>query len=186
MDRQLKKMDALYEYWADADNVVIPSGEPQQMLDWLVKQEPDTWHNVVLSWNYDHNGQVLNWILSQERCDRGTAARVFLVEGVGHWLWDALSAPGTAQDDQHVCNIVLRNWQRYQTAELRPNFAVPDQVRALLRENEEHALSRNPVLHEILNYIGTRDAESAFGSEDGKIVVTFDHWVKANRIELLR
>lgn len=37
MDRKLKKMDALYEYWADDANVVIPAGETQQILDWLGK-----------------------------------------------------------------------------------------------------------------------------------------------------
>ena len=96
---------ALNQWWADPDVLIVPAGEPEKTIEWLKDQTPETWHQVVMTWNYDYGDNVLTWILNQENCDRGTAARIFRVEGFGHWLHDI----ALADDKNHVCNVALAN-----------------------------------------------------------------------------
>lgn len=176
-------MDALFQYWADPDHCIIPAGQTDRIIAWLEQQTPDTWHKVVMNWNYDHGDAVLSWILTQPACDKGTAARVFRIEGLGHWLAEVLADPAKADDTTHVCRIVLDNWHRYSAGELSPGAEeVPDWLQKRLAENAGADIVANTPLHAVLAYKGTRDAVSEFASEDGKIVVDFDHWAKANGI----
>lgn len=113
----MKEMGAYFKYWADPNDVIVKEGQPDAIIDWLSKQTPGTWHRVVMTWSDDHGDKVLSWILSQNRCDRGTAARVGDVEGLGHWLGEKK----LAQDPDHLCSIGLKNWAGYGTGELRHN-----------------------------------------------------------------
>jgi hypothetical protein len=185
MDQQMKKMDAMFAYWADPDYVVIPAGQTERIIDWLAQQDPDTWHKVAQGWNFDNGDDVLTWILDQDRCDRGTAAHVFLVEGVGHWLWDVLGGHA-APDDPHLCKTVLKNWTRYQTGDLKHHYDIPQDLFDLIAKKPEHPLSHDPALRAILAYEGTRDAESIYESQDSQIVIDFDHWIKAKGITLIK
>ena len=180
----MNKMDALGLWWVDPAVVIIPAGETTRIIDWLAQQTPDTWHQIVMNWNYDYGYEVLAWILEQDNCDKGTAARIFLVEGVGHWLWDALGDTGSIGDEHHLCRVVLRNWHRYRAGELRPKYMVPDAALELLRKSESHPLLTNTPILEIMNFEGVRDAFSKYDSEDGKVVVSLDHWAKENGIEI--
>lgn len=178
----MEKMDALFEYWKDPSYVILTEGQPDAVIDWLSKQTPETWHRVVMTWNYDYEDRVLMWILNQERCDKGTAARVFDVEGLGHWLGDEK----LTRNQNHLCSIILANWNRYETGEFRHN----PQDEKLILERVEHYLADGmyvgtPIL-EIVQYQGSRDASSEFEAEDGKIVVAFDHWVRTNAIEITK
>lgn len=180
----MNKMDALQKWWADPEVVVVPARQTEQIIEWLGQQSPDTWHQVVMTWNYDYGDKVLSWILAQENCDRGTAARIFLVEGVGHWLWDAFGDKNNANDETHVCNIVLRNWSRYKSGELKHGYDIPDQMLELVQKKGGMGFLKNYPLQEIMGYEGSREAVSQYGSEDGKIVVALDFWMKAKGIEL--
>lgn len=180
----MDKMDALQKWWADPEVVVIPARQTEQIIEWLGQQSPDTWHQVVMTWNYDYGDRVLSWILEQENCDKGTAARIFLVEGVGHWLWDAFENESNAQDKAHVCNMVLRNWRRYRTGELKHGYDIPEQILQLVQEKGDKGGFENSPLQEIISYEGNREAVSKYGSEDGKIVIAFDFWMKSKGFEL--
>lgn len=180
----MDRMEVLSKWWSDPDVVICPAGETERIIEWLGQQTPETWHQVVMTWNYDYGVEVLLWIVSQDQCDRGTAARIFLVEGVGHWLWDALGDAGKASDEPHVCRAVLENWKRYSTAEFIHKFDVPDRILELIEEKGSESRFANSPLKEIIDYRGTRDAVSKYESEDGKIVVSLDHWMKSNGIAM--
>jgi hypothetical protein len=178
---KMKRMDALFKYWEDPNYVIVEAGQPEAIIDWLRSQTPETWHCVVMTWNYDYEDKVLSWVLQQEDCDKGTAARVFDVEGLGHWIGDKT----LAESPNHLCSIVLDNWTRYRSAEFR--HAPQDQEVILERVQKAMAdglYVGTPIL-DVVQYSGSRDAVSEFGSQDGKIVVAFDHWIKSNGIEIL-
>ncbi|KZK80272.1 hypothetical protein PsW64_02836 [Pseudovibrio sp. W64] len=178
--------DVLCKWWADPEVLIIPADETDQIIEWLGHQTPDTWHQVVMNWNWDAGNEVLSWILAQDNCDKGTAAYIFLVEGVGHWLWGALADADKAHDTKHICRIVLDNWHRYITGELKHEYDddIPDQLIEMLREKgDEHQLADTP-LKEIMHYEGTRGAVSKYASEDGKIVIALDYWMKTKSLEI--
>lgn len=176
----MNKMDALFKYWEDPSYIVVESGKPELIIDWLSLQTPDTWHRVVMTWNYDYGDKVLAWVLQQENCDKGTAARVFDVEGLGHWLWDA----ELATDKNHLCSIILDNWERYSSGEL---YHYPQDQKKLLELVHkcigDKRYAGTPIL-DVASYSGFRAAQSMFESQDGKIVVAFDHWVKMKGIDI--
>lgn len=176
----MKKMDALFKYWEDPNYVIVKAGQPDAVIDWLNKQTPETWHLVVMTWNYDHEDKVLSWILNQENCDKGTAARIFDVEGLGHWLGDEK----LARNPNHLCSIVLNNWNQYRSGEFRHS---PQDGKLILERAQKHMADGlyvgTPIL-EVAQYEGSHDAASEFEAEDGKIVVAFDHWAKINGIEI--
>jgi hypothetical protein len=177
----MDKMGVLMKWWADPERVIIPAGETDRIIDWLSHQSPETWHQVVLSWNYDYGDRVLTWILTQEQCDKGTAARVFLVEGLGHWLGDE----NLANNASHVCRVVLDHWHRYQTNDLKHGMKVPEDSRKWWAEADRvERLYGNSPVNEILNFEGTRDASSKFTADDGKIVIALEYWMEENGIEI--
>ena len=44
------------------------------MIAWLDRQLPDVWHEVATHLSWDSAVPVLDWIVSQPRCDKATAA----------------------------------------------------------------------------------------------------------------
>lgn len=179
-------MQAMSEYWSDPETLVVPAGQPDRTIAWLAQQTPDTWHRVVATWNYDHGDQVLSWILNQDACDRGTAVCVFLTEGLGHWLSDAARNEHAFNDKTHVCRIVMDNWHRYTKADLNHGYngRVPDDAMSEIARRDTNGFFEGTPLAEILSYQGTRDAQSKYASQDGKIMIDFDHWAEANGVSV--
>lgn len=137
-----------------------------------------------MTWNYDYADEVLAWILQQERCDKGTAARVFLVEGMAYWLFDAAKNADLANDETNVCRIVLKNWHRYRTSEFNHNYEVSEEMlNNVLGMRTEDYLVDTP-LEEIMTYQGKHDAVSDYESSDGRIVVSMNVWMKSKGIEI--
>ena len=52
--------------------------EMERLRRWLPGQDPRTWHQVALTWNWDNGTELLDWILDQPQCDRGTAIAIYL------------------------------------------------------------------------------------------------------------
>jgi hypothetical protein len=46
-------------------------------LAWLHENGPDEWHRWTLSWNWDHGTELIEWIVSQPNCDKGTALSAY-------------------------------------------------------------------------------------------------------------
>lgn len=176
----MEKMDALYKYWENPNYVIVKAGQPDAIINWLSDQTPETWHRVVMTWNYDHEDQVLSWILNQDKCDKGTAARVFDVEGLGHWLGDET----LANQPNHLCSIILSNWTRYRSDEFRHDPQDENMILERVQKSMANGLYAGTPILEVVQYVGSRDAVSEFEAEDGKIVVAFEHWAKSNGIEI--
>lgn len=64
---------------------------------WLIATaDPDIWHIVATSWNWDYNDAVLLWIIRQENCDLATALEVFFLADPSYyfrWVDDRLAVP---------------------------------------------------------------------------------------------
>ena len=81
------------------------------MIAWLDRQLPDVWHEVATHLSWDSAVPVLDWIVSQPRCDKATAALI---------LWRAnplytmrLLATGDWRGERslHVVTKIVRNWK---------------------------------------------------------------------------
>ena len=175
----MNKMDALYKYWEDPSYIVVESGQPDLTINWLSQQTPDTWHRVVTTWNYDHENKVLSWVLKQNNCDKGTAANVFCIEG--------LADDYLARKDSRLCSTILERWGRYSSGELYHEPKNSGDQKVLIERVQNYVASglyeEKPIL-DVAKYSGSRAAVSKFESQDGKIVVAFDHWLKTNGIEI--
>lgn len=164
--------------------LIVPAGEPDAIIEWLKGQPPQTWHCVVSNWNYDYGDKVLTWILNQTACDRGTAAHIFFVEGLGHWIGDALLDEAKFHDPKHVCRIILDNWHSYATGDLRHGYRdpIPADLLSTVQDRDPNGLFKGTALAEIIAYVGQRDAHSMYGSEDGAIKIDFNYWAKEKGI----
>ena len=58
----------------------------EALIRWLSKRDPDEWHRVALSWNWDSGYMVLRWIIQQPDCDRATALLIFWRGDVAYYL----------------------------------------------------------------------------------------------------
>lgn len=90
----------------------------QAMIDWLADKNPDVWFEVTQHLNWDSSGRVLDWIISQPRCDKANAASVFWGANPLYYL-----RGDTVKRDSEgflLLDKVLRNWKAefYTRAEL--------------------------------------------------------------------
>lgn len=51
--------------------------EGETLLDQIKQMGPHDWHEIVLSWNWDHGVTELEWITSRHDCDRATAVYAY-------------------------------------------------------------------------------------------------------------
>jgi len=105
-DRQRQRAD-LWKSISDPDGMLLnwaehcsPWGETEQrhvdFARWLIASDPDIWHLVATSWNWDYGHAPLVWIIRQERCDIATALEIFFLgspEYYYRWVDDRSSVP---------------------------------------------------------------------------------------------
>ena len=85
----------------------------QQLVDWLKARQPDDWHRVALSWNWDNPTDILMWIAAQQSCDRATAQMMFHQASPDHLLTFSSSELARASGYAHtheLCTLIARNW----------------------------------------------------------------------------
>ena len=81
-DAQRKLHDAVdpdqqLRLWAETQSGLAPAKRIGQFVAWLPTANPDEWHGVAASWNWDFGVQPLRWIVSQRACGIATAALIF-------------------------------------------------------------------------------------------------------------
>ncbi len=93
---------------------------PQAMIDWLARQSPDVWHEVASNLNWDNSIRVLDWIVSQPACDRGTAARIFWYANPLYYMRALATGEWRDADGLNLVTKILRNWKSgfYQSSAL--------------------------------------------------------------------
>lgn len=100
----------------------------QHLLEWLVANGPDEWHRVACSWNWDAGYGILNWVVDQNACDRGTALQLFWLGEPAFYLKyrdrdDILRNARHSVDGYDFVMKVLSNWKagRYVTSRFATN-----------------------------------------------------------------
>jgi len=79
----------VYAAGGTARQCAFPSYKPnvdRALIDWLKEQNPDNWHRVAISWNWDWGFFVLVWIVSQPDCDKATAQHLFVLTNPDYFL----------------------------------------------------------------------------------------------------
>ena len=71
----------------------------ERLKAWLPLQTPETWHKVALTWNWDNGIEVLDWILDQSTCDRGTAIAVYRLGQPDYFAEQYLSLEAMRAED---------------------------------------------------------------------------------------
>lgn len=69
--------DQQLQRWAETQSGLAPVKRISQFVAWLPTANPDEWHGVAASWNWDFGIQPLRWIVSQPACGIATAALIF-------------------------------------------------------------------------------------------------------------
>ena len=104
----------------------------QAMIDWLADKDPDLWFEVTPHLNWDSSFRVLDWIISQPRCDKANAAFVFWgADPLYHLRWVAAGETLNSEGFR-LLDKVLRGWKAgfYRRAEL----AWPEDRRTAYRD----------------------------------------------------
>lgn len=80
------KPEAPSDTQADSGPEVLPEADADMpleervvagMLGWLSMRDPDDWHEVAISYNWDRSIEPLLWMLAQPTCDQATVATLF-------------------------------------------------------------------------------------------------------------
>src|SRR5262245_40865337 len=97
--------EALRSEWYACPHATL-STEPEDFLRWIKVQTPDTWHVIVAGWdhNCDDRDDVIEWILDQPNCDRGTVAKFFFTAGLAD------------QDPKQLSRCYRRKWLQMKRA----------------------------------------------------------------------
>jgi Domain of unknown function (DUF4274) len=129
----------------------------RRVIDWLATQDPDEWHCVAASWNWDRGHQPLQWIIRQEACDRATALLVFWRTDPSYYLpyghRDDVPDPNKETYDL-LCEI-RANWIKGQYR--RSEIAYDPSADGFARSMDAERAS----LGDDLKFIFPRDMESA-------------------------
>jgi len=115
------------------------------LLEWLAARGPDEWHRVACSWNWDAGYRVLNWIVDQSACDKGTAVQLFWLGSPDYFLQfrnraEVQAKAGWSLDNWDFLVKVLTHWNagRYKTALFATTEDI-DRMAAAFGHVESHA-----------------------------------------------
>lgn len=89
--KSIAEPNAMLLSWAEHCSPWTDIGPPrfvafaQQLID---SNDPDVWHHVATSWNWDYDHAVPLWIIRQKDCDIATALEIFfLAEPSYYYKW---------------------------------------------------------------------------------------------------
>jgi Domain of unknown function (DUF4274) len=182
---QTAERDKLRDQWRNCPTARL-STEPNDLLRWVQVQTPDTWHELIESWNYNNGGRlnsVLGWIIDQPNCDLSTAAKFFFTCAIGLADQEPSSLDSWYRGDWELMKRVADNWSRglYSQAELRLGVDASD-----IRYYDDLVEQRNergqPLAWKIPDpqsrRFGTRSHVSAYHFEHGHLSLSFATWMR--------
>ncbi|MEP3276262.1 MAG: DUF4274 domain-containing protein [Stappiaceae bacterium] len=182
----MKKYQNIQLQWLEEARIDLPLNG---IIQWLEKQNSDTWHVVATGWNWDHGSDPLHWIVSQPSCDMGTACYIFFIEA-SHWvksLDPSELGHSSYRTGWKTCKKISDRWHKndFNNRSLFPSREMSgnDYVRSigLYREREHKSLSSGEGLawtvpNYVYDYRGTRVAESDYDFGDGELFENFSKW----------
>jgi Domain of unknown function (DUF4274) len=116
----------------------------QAMIDWLADKDPDVWFEVTPHLNWDSSDRVLDWIISQPRCDKANAAFVFWAAQPLYYLRRIAAGETSNSEGFVLLDKVLRNWKT--SFSTRAELAWPEDRRAAYRDAVAALLGGNDPL----------------------------------------
>lgn len=140
---------------------ITDTDHEKELLEWLNQQTPDDWHAIISNWNYDSGSAALKWIVSHPDCDMGTAIQLFLtdVDWLAYEKSDLQPYNHDAFDTIHIARKRLLD-ESFINKELIPQVTY----------SKDDLNQSYPSI--IRSYVGSRQAQSDYMSEDGSIYLT--------------
>ncbi len=170
----------LHEVWLAERDIEMPDG----LIVWLSAQEPETWHALAASCDWDAPDEELieavEWIATQPDCDRATALG-FLASGVRAGINDPASLPDLAEAGSALLDLI--HTSLIERAYTKAKYAVP-----LSREGEVERLldavptddlrGRYALARVVVEPLGAETPAAMYGFEDGRPYLTYDAWLE--------
>jgi hypothetical protein len=112
-------------------------------LAWLKENGPDEWHRWALAWNWDYGVELLEWIVAQPNCDKGTALDIYYAAQPDYFARFASVEEAAKASDPYLVAMmpkICEMWRdgAYPTYAYRPGGRAvealaegPDKMRAL-------------------------------------------------------
>jgi len=114
------------------DRPDIEEDELPLFMDWLAQSGPDEWHRWVINWNWDYGIDLIEWVISQEACDKGTALSAYYLGQPDYYTkFESVAAVRADASDAEVVDLFLaicRNWETglYRTYQFEPDEAAKE------------------------------------------------------------
>ncbi|WP_341368311.1 DUF4274 domain-containing protein [Yoonia sp. BS5-3] len=176
---------ALLHRWLEEGKIEISDND---FLGWLSKQAPDTWHAIVINWNWDYGSAPLLWIVSQPECDLGTAFHIFFIEA-SNWMtnltWEELDYP-SYQESWKTCKTIVDRWEQNDFGSAELMLRGYEQAQSY-RKMEQNALEAGKQLawvvpEYVYEYQGVRQHRSDFTWADGTLMHSFEYWKQQQQL----
>lgn len=170
-------------------------------IPWLKTQTYETWHEVVLGWNWDNGPKELLWISSQPECDMGTACHLFFSGAAGFLKYETQKKAPSDWDKQYwqMFKTIAQRWteKTFKNSELFPfksgagfdleyvkdrsyyigytNGYTDKEYERRRYKNIEKVLPWN-VHYKVYQYWGTRHSDSEYEFENRCRYEKFSKW----------
>jgi len=176
------QQEALQSQWRQCPRAKL-SSEPEDFLRWIKVQTPDTWHVIVLAWDYNSadRDDVIEWIFEQPTCDLGTVAQFFFTAAIGLADQDPEELSPGYRRKWLLMKRVADNWERghYLRNELQHSVEASDikYYDGLVAGREADG---RPLLWKVpgpdARRFGSRRPDSAYCYEPGHLKLNFSVW----------
>lgn len=149
--------------------------EGAMLFESITRMSPDDWHEIVLRWNWDAGVREIDWITSQQSCDRATA--LFALCSLKPGLVATTLDQGAHRAFVRVLAARLENG-RFPNAEL--DLALPMRTRLAFTQELEaaRATGESPwrLETELLVHRGRPHAPK-YTLDGGKLRFHYDYWL---------
>ena len=174
--------EALRSQWRQCPRARLSSA-PEDFLRWVKVQSPDTWHEIVLGWDYNcgDRDDVLAWILDQPNCDLGTVAQFFFTAALGLADEDPEKLSPLYRRGWLQMKRVADNWQRghYVRSELKHRVE-PYDIKYYDDLVARRQAEGNPLPWTVPGpqerRFGMREPDSSYSYKPGHLRLTFAVW----------
>ena len=86
----------------------------ESLTEWLHEKGPVFYHMVASRWNWDSGTAILDWIISQDDCDAGTAQAVFWLAEPFFYTESDRSPDGTFGVNDEAYRLILKIARRWE------------------------------------------------------------------------
>lgn len=152
----------------------------ETVLDQVKQMSRDDWHEIALTWNWDHGCEVLAWITAQPDCDLATAVWVLFHTNAGDvaQYWDHGHHDGVAVMSREIVERIGTGFYR------RADFSVGEMKRdwvdrEIARLHAKGVAPWTSVPADLFDRVSANGKhQPKYTSVDPKIVYAYDYWLQ--------